>query len=53
MRSLAVASRSRQSEKLPIIVELALIEHAHVGMSIRASRTVAMCHIDLKHELCS
>ena len=41
---LAVASRSRQSEKQPIIVELALIEHAHTGRSFRASRTAAMCH---------
>ena len=30
VRSLAVASRSRQSEKQPIVDELALIEHAHV-----------------------
>ena len=28
VRSLAVASRSRQSEKQPIVDELALIEHA-------------------------
>ena len=44
VRSLAFASRSRQSEKQPIIVELALIEHAHMGRSFRASRTAAMCH---------
>ena len=33
-------SRSRQSEKQPIIDELALIEHAHMGRSFRARRTV-------------
>ena len=44
VRSLTVASRSRQSEKQPIIVELALIEHAHMGRSFRASSTAAMCH---------
>ena len=36
--------RSRQSEKQPIIVELALIEHAHMGRSFRTSRIAAMCH---------
>ena len=37
VRSLAVASRSRQSEKQPIVDELALIEHAHIweGVSVR------------------
>ena len=44
VRSLAVASRSRQSEKQPIVDELALIEHAHMGRSFRARRTVATCH---------
>ena len=44
VRSLAVASRSRQSEKQPIVDELALIEHAHMGRSFRARRTVTTCH---------
>ena len=37
VRSLTVASRSRQSEKQPIVDELALIEHAHIweGVSVR------------------
>ena len=37
----------KRSEELQIIVELALIEHAHLGRTFRASfvhRTVAMCH---------
>ena len=44
VRSLAVASRSRQSEKQPIVDELALIEHAHMGRSFHARRIVATCH---------
>ena len=44
VRSLVVASRCRQSEKQPVVDELALIAHAHMGMSFRASRTVATCH---------
>ena len=34
---LAAASRSRQSENQLIIVELALIEHAHMGRSFQLS----------------
>ena len=44
VRSLAVASRSRPSEKPQIVDELAHIEHAHMGRSFRARRTVATCH---------
>ena len=56
MRSFEVASRSRQSETewRVIIVELALIEHAHLGRTFRASfvhRTVATCHGQLKQFL--
>ena len=41
VRSLDVASLSRQSENQPIVDDLALIEHAHI---FRMRRTVATCH---------
>ena len=40
----SLASRSRQSEKQPIVDELALIEHSPMGRSFRARRTVTTCH---------
>ena len=48
VRFLAVASRSRQSEKQPMVDELAPIEHAHMGRSFRARRTVATYVVSLK-----
>ena len=45
VRSLTVASRSRQSRKVAAYSGIgALIKHAHMPRSFRASRTVATCH---------